>query len=435
MDDANSGQPTPATGNASGDESQRGGGILRTYPRVAFFTDSYHETNGVAHTSRRFEDFARQEKLPFLCVRAATSTDVERSGSITALNLNRSRLGFGLEHDMRFDFLMWRHLQLARQITGDFQADLIHITGPSDICQLGARIAFLLRIPLAISWHTNLHEYAGKRLDKLFRFLPIRRRQALSGWGEANSLKAILKFYRLGRLLFAPNEELVDLLRQEVDRPTYLMRRGVNTEIFNPRHRTITDGLTRIGYVGRLSAEKNVRFLAELEQTLLDAGKRDFRFVIVGDGSERTWLENHLRFAEFTGILHGKSLSRAYANMDVFVFPSKTDTFGNVILEAQASGVPVIVTAEGGPKFLVNQNTNGFIAREEQAFKNFLLHLLSAPHLREQMSAAARQFACCASWNKVFETVYDAYDLCLQHRGYTKAQKQMVAAHFNSARN
>ena len=126
--------------------------------------------------------------------------------------------------------------------------------------------------------------------------------------------------------------------------------------------RSRTDGEFTIGFVVRLSPEKNVRLLAEPEQALHAAGVLDCRFLIVGDGSEREWLMKNMKRAVVPGILRGAPLHEAYANMDVFVFPSVTDTFGNVVLESMASGVPPIVTASGGPRNLIQPGVNGYIA-------------------------------------------------------------------------
>src|SRR5438876_9484924 len=97
---------------------------------------------------------------------------------------------------------------------------------------------------------------------------------------------------------------------------------------FSIRSSGTATAVPSIGYVGRLTAEKNVRCLAQLEQSLLARGHWDFRIVVVGQGAEETWLRHNMRYAEFTGILTARNLSRAFANMDLFVFPSETDTFG-----------------------------------------------------------------------------------------------------------
>ncbi len=108
--------------------------------------------------------------------------------------------------------------------------------------------------------------------------------------------------------------------------------------------------------------EKNVALLAQVQRELENAGHQHFRFLIVGHGAEEAWLREHLPRAEFTGVLKGEALASAYANMDLFVFPSHTDTFGNVVLEALASGVPAIVTPDGGPCSIVRDGVTGRIA-------------------------------------------------------------------------
>jgi len=202
----------------------------------------------------------------------------------------------------------------------------------------------------------------------------------------------------------------------------------VDTNLFSPVKRSRTDGPFTIGYVGRLTPEKNVRLLAELEKGLVKAGVNDFRFVIAGRGSEREWLGQQMQTAEFTGVLKGEALAQAYAEMDLFVFPSRTDTFGNVVLEAQASGVPAIVSDEGGPKFIVRDGVSGVVAKTARGFLNATLSLMSQPELHRQMRETARQLACQTSWESVFEQVYRAYEVCLQRAAAERAVRRPVAA-------
>ncbi len=150
--------------------------------------------------------------------------------------------------------------------------------------------------------------------------------------------------------------------------------------------------------------------LVELEKELVRAGRNDFKFLIVGEGNERGFLEKHLINAEFKGFLEGEQLSEAYANMDVFVFPSKTDTFGNVTQEAFASGVPAIVTDQGGPKFIVTDNETGFVAKDLRDFVRYTLELMNDPAKLSKMKEIARSHAMSRSWDAVFEGVYDAYE-------------------------
>jgi phosphatidylinositol alpha 1,6-mannosyltransferase len=393
---------------------------MRAEPRVAFFTDSYLEVNGVAQTSRQFAAFAKRRGLPLFCVHAGPRTEETVDESVTRLALKRTSVGFRIESDQRFDLLMWRHTKRVMEKLREFNPDLIHITGPSDIGQLGAYVASKLRLPVVISWHTNLHEYAGRRLNSIIPFLPRFVRAALVKLAERQSLRVLLKFYKIGRVVLAPNEDLGEMLKRGCLRPVFLMRRGVDTSIFSPAKRDRRDGVFTLGYVGRLTPEKNVRFLAELEKDLLASGRDDFRFLIVGTGSELGWLEQNMRCAEFTGVLKDEALARAYANLDLFIFPSQTDTFGNVVLEAQASGIPAIVSADGGPRFIIRNGVTGYIAGDRRGFLAATIDLMSQSEKLVKMREEARELARGESWDNIFDQVLRAYAFSLQHAAATR---------------
>jgi glycosyltransferase involved in cell wall biosynthesis len=135
----------------------------------------------------------------------------------------------------------------------------------------------------------------------------------------------------------------------------------------------------------------------------------DTRFLIVGHGGDEAWLRERLPKAEFTGVLRGEALSAAYANMDLFVFPSHTDTFGNVVLEALASGVPAIVTPDGGPRTIVRDGETGRIVHDDE-FTSAIAGLIADPNRLAEMRRAARAYALTASWDSVFEGVYANYE-------------------------
>jgi glycosyltransferase involved in cell wall biosynthesis len=192
------------------------------------------------------------------------------------------------------------------------------------------------------------------------------------------------------------------------------MPRGVEAELFKPTFRTrrADDRTFVLGFVGRLSVEKNVAQLATVQQELERLGIHDFRFMIVGHGAEEAWLRERMARAEFTGVLKGKALSEAYANMDLFVFPSHTDTFGNVVLEALASGVPAIVTPDGGPPTIIREGETGRIVPDEE-FANAVAGVLRDPAGHAAMRKAARAYALTMSWDAVFDGVYAAYEQVL----------------------
>lgn len=382
--------------------------------RVAFFPDCYHEIDGVANTARQFEAFAVRHELPFLTVHGGAEDENQRTGPVLRITHRRGRLGFALDKKHDFDVAFWRYLTPVENAVREFDPDIIHITGPSDVGQLGVAIAHRLRIPLAASWHTNVHEYAEQRAKSLLAFLPEDLNNRLGQTICRASLRATLRFYRIAQVLFAPNRELVELVEKGTGKPCYSMYRGVDTTLFDPARRVRNDDGFVIGYVGRLTVEKNIHFLAELEKALLDAGLANFRFLIVGQGAEEAWLKSNMRQATFTGVLKGEALATAYANMDVFAFPSRTDTYGNVVLEALASGVPAVVTDGGGPQFIVRQEETGFIARDLRDFVTLIRNLAMSSTRLEAMRVSARSQAMKASWDAVFDSVYSVYDRSLR---------------------
>jgi phosphatidylinositol alpha 1,6-mannosyltransferase len=384
-------------------------------PRVAYFPDTFYEINGVAHTSRHFEAFARRRGLPFFCLhpgKRETRISEERQGELTTLEIPRgSAISFRLEKDLTFDAAFLRHKDFLEQRLRAFRPDIIHITGPSEPGILGAWLAKGLRVPLVASWHTNLHEYAAQRSGWLLRLLPRNQRPAAEKRIEDATLLACARFYRMAEVLFAPNIDLCRLLERFTGRRCALMPRGVDTLAFSPefRDRSETDEDFVLGFCGRLSIEKNVFLLARVRTELLERGITKFRFLIIGHGKEEGWLREHLPNSEFTGVLRGHDLARAYANMDLFVFPSHTDTFGNVVLEALASGVPSIVTPDGGPRYIVKDGETGSIATDD-GFSAAVAKVILDPELHARMRLASRNYAQSASWDSVFEGVYSTYE-------------------------
>jgi glycosyltransferase involved in cell wall biosynthesis len=389
--------------------------MIEDRPRVAYFPDSFHEVNGVAHTSRHFEAFARRHDLPFLCVRAGDrSRALLEDDNQWTLELPRGVFSFPLEKDLRFDPAFARHMPLIEDTLERFRPDLVHITGPSEVGLLGAGLAWKFDLPLAASWHTNVHEYAARRSEWFLRLLPREQAEAAEHTIEDIFLDAIAGFYKQAKILFAPNPGLCLQLEGLTGRPCRLMPRGVDAELFHParRNRRSEDRDQVLGFVGRLSVEKNVSLLARVQEELERLGHGSFRFLIVGHGKEDSWLRERLPRAEFTGVLHGEALSEAYANMDLFVFPSHTDTFGNVVLEALASGVPAVVTPDGGPKTVVRDGETGRVV-PDQEFAAAVSAILRDPAKHAEMRQAARTYALTASWDSVFEGVYAGYQSIL----------------------
>jgi phosphatidylinositol alpha 1,6-mannosyltransferase len=382
-------------------------------PRIAFFPDSYLEVNGAAMTCRRLVGFAEKNGYPFLCIYAGEKTETATAGSVTHLSLKRSPLAIPMDEGLKYDPLFNRYLSKIGKALDDFQPDVLHLTGLNDVSICAAILAHKRQIPLIGSWHTNLHEFASRRLQRMFRFLPKHINKSIARFAERKIFQGSLLYYKMPKVVLSPNPELAEALGKS-GRLSLLMPRGIDSDVFSPAKRTVSDRVFRFGFVGRLRAEKNVRLLINLEKRLLEAGIKNFKFLIVGEGNERELLEKNMRNVEFTGFLSGEKLAEAYANMDIFVFPSETDAFGNVIQEANCSGVPAIVSHLGGPKFVIKNGETGFVAENLEDYVRFSIELLNNPEKLSKMKSASREFVLLRSWDSVFEGVYNGYEKTLE---------------------
>ncbi|MDQ6622686.1 MAG: glycosyltransferase family 1 protein, partial [Verrucomicrobiota bacterium] len=198
----------------------------------------------------------------------------------------------------------------------------------------------------------------------------------------------------------------------------FIMPRGLDTELFHPARRVedfwdrfegAPKDEVRLLYVGRVSKEKDLDVLAAAYRQLRDEGC-PVRLCIVGEGPYSEALATLLPDAIFTGYLAGEDLAVAYASADIFVFPSTTDTFGNVIIEAQASGLPVIVSDVGGPRELIEDEVDGFItrARDVADFSAAVRKLATDPRLRQAMGERAREKVVHRSWPNAFQKFWAA---------------------------
>ena len=386
----------------------------------------------MAMTSKRLESFARRGGFPFLTVHAGPKTETVIDGSIERQSLKRSPLAISMDEDLAYDPLFMRHTKLIRRRLESFRPDVLHITGLNDVSILGAWLAHRMQIPILASWHTNLHEFSTSRLQQTLRFMPKNARKSLIAFVEQKILDGAVLYYKMGKVVLAPNQELVSILGKGTGRSARLMTRGVDTELFSPAKRTVSDNVFRIGFCGRLQPEKNVRLLVDLEKEIIKVGETDYEFLLVGEGSERAWLEQNLKRCRITGFIEGEQLSEAYANMDAFVFPSETDAFGNVVQEANAAGVPSIVSSVGGPKFIVRHGETGFVADNLGDYARFTLELMNDSEKLLEMRRRAREFAMSRSWDSVFETVYQAYAECLDIAKKKSAKQNLHTVSYDS---
>ncbi|MEW5975462.1 MAG: glycosyltransferase family 1 protein [Acidobacteriota bacterium] len=372
---------------------------MRRELKVAVFTDSYDQVNGVSNAFRQLVRYCRQAGRSLdLYTASHHEPSVESMGPVRVWR-QKAVLQIPYYSDMAWD-LATPNFSLVRRVL-DEDYDLIHVATPGSMGLNGLYAAHKAGLPLVGSYHTALPEYVRPRVEQ------FARKWHLPAWLGRTAEDAIWRyvdwFYGRCQIVLAPSSETIRSLQQRFGKPVELFTRGVDTECFHPRFRR-SGSRTRVLYVGRISVEKNLEWLV---RALGD--RHDVEIVIVGDGPYRAQLQAQLPQALFPGFMRGTELSRVYASSDVFLFPSQTDTFGNVVLEAMSSGLAVIVSDRMGPKELVRQGETGFIAGTEQEFSDYLNLLLTDAPLRQRISCRAREYALTRNWQAVFEDLFRHY--------------------------
>ncbi len=287
------------------------------------------------------------------------------------------------------------------QTLTDGRYDAVHVCSPGPVGVAGALIARALSLPLIGSYHTELSAYAGLR----------------SGDEHLASAMALTvgAFYGACDVLLSPSVASDEALARLGAYPGRVLRwdRGVDTSRFDPSLRDpslLSAARINVLYAGRITREKGADLLAD---AFLLAREREPRLhlVLAGGGPERPALEDRLGdAASFLGWLEGRDLARAYASSDVFLFPSSTDTFGQVILEAQASGLPVIAVAAGGPASLIEQRVTGLLCRPDAGdLADALLELSSSPLLAERLARGAMAAVRERTWEHALARLAAGY--------------------------
>lgn len=282
-----------------------------------------------------------------------------------------------------------------------FRPDVIHLAGTIALGAAGRHAARQLGVPLVGAYHTDFPAYT-----------------AHYGLGFLRSLayRYLRWVHNSCALTLCPSLATIADLRTHGFRRLRLWGRGVDTECFHPRHRSAAwraavgarPGERVLLYVGRLAAEKRLDLLADVLPSLPNT-----RLVLVGDGPARPALERRLSGARahFTGYLRGDDLATAYASADLFVFPSDTETFGQVIQEAMASGLPVVAARAGGAIDLVRDGTTGVLFQPGNgaALREQTLRLLQTPDQCLAMGSAGRATAERRSWGRVMDDLLGHY--------------------------
>ena len=283
--------------------------------------------------------------------------------------------------------------------------DLIHVCSPGPSAIAAVAVARAMQTPLVGSYHTELATYAGLRSGN-------------AGLELAASL-ALGAFYGQCRLIFSPSSAADGALDRLGIGPERIARwdRGVDTARFDPSRRDerlFGDGVN-VMYAGRVSTEKNIDLLADAFERAHAADPR-LHLVIAGDGPEADRLRARLgERASWLGWLEGDALATAYASADIFCFASVTDTFGQVVLEAQASGLAVLAADAGGPRDLISADVDGILREPDAAaFAQALGLLAGSPLLRERLGQAAVRSSHERTWQRALGRLGAGYAVALE---------------------
>src|SRR6266513_1384723 len=360
----------------------------------AWFTDTLEDVNGVATTIRKMTaaGAAAGKQLVVVVSRGELQTDdipIKNFKPIGEFELPEYEL-----QKLSFPPILQMLDYVQRE---KFTEIVISTPGPVGLTALLA--AKMLNLQTSGIYHTDFPQY--------IRILTE------DGFLESAAWRYMHWFYGQLDTVFVNSEEYRQSWIKRGFDPAKLkiLPRGLDTELFHPARREpaffekfgALNGEVRLLYVGRISREKDLDLLAAAYRRLRDEGLR-VQLFIVGHGPYSDALAKSLPEAFFTGYLTGNELAAAYASADIFVFPSTTDTFGNVILEAQACGLPVIVSDSGGPKELVEDRSNGLITRSRDVddFTRAIRSLVADAALRERMGTAARKSVIDRSWPNAF---------------------------------
>ena len=366
-------------------------------PRVALVADGIGGMHGVTHT------------LDEIRARGVPGFDVEVIG--TDAHVDR-RLSAVAEVDIPFYpglKVGVPSLPAVVEALSEGRYDIVHLCAPGPAGVAAGLLAQVLELPVVGSYHTELAAYTGLRTGDARL--------------EAMAHRAMAAFYGACRVVLSPSPASDERLASMGIPSERVARwdRGVDVERFDPGKRVLGlfTGDLNVLYAGRLTREKGVDLLAEAflaaRGMCAQQGGPDLHLVLAGGGPEEATLRERLgEHATFLGWLDGEDLARAYASADLFLFASRTDTFGQVLLEAQASGLPVVAVAEGGPTALIEDGETGLLRPPDpDALGRAVAALAGDPLGRERLARAALTAVRGRTWEAALGRLAAGYRTAL----------------------
>jgi phosphatidylinositol alpha 1,6-mannosyltransferase len=298
----------------------------------------------------------------------------------------------------------------VRRAIDGFRPDVVHIATEATLGLSLLRHVLARKIPTVSSFHTNFDQYS---------------RHYHVGWAKGTIWRYLRWFHNRTRETYVPSRTTIQGLEKLGFERLVLWPRGVDSTLFRPDRPGREEIRQRLGwgpddlvisYVSRLAPEKNVSHLADA-LAIVAARRPDARILFVGDGPSRGELERRIgSVAHFAGYRTGHDLADHFAAGDIFAFSSLTETFGNVVLEAMASGMPVVALRAGGVGDTVQHETTGLLVEPNDPpdrFAEALLSLVTEPARRLAMAASARAYARSQSWDGIMGALRERYALTI----------------------
>lgn len=387
--------------------------------KLSLFSDTVFDINGV---SRFIQDLAKEALRRNKILKVFTATPLTPPEDAEGITVIDHWAAMPIPHYPGQYFAFPSLWQMKHHFKTD-RPDVVHISTPGPVGWNAMRYARKHGCPVTSTYHTNFPQYA-KDVSHNWLFYRI-------------TLSIMRGFYKRCDLVFTRSLEYVKILEEEVQIPRekiiYLYP-GINTERFSPsfRNETLWEAYPQIDpdsvkllFVGRLSEEKNFPFLLEVFERFQE--KRDpadpkVELIALGEGvflkDVEAWREKGVHLL---GIKRGEELSRFYAGCDLFVFPSVTETLGQAVMEAQASGLPAIVSNEGGPRSLVAHDESGYVlpVDDPETWVEAVESLCHNPSLIDTMRQTAHARMQKMSFSKSFETFWNAH---AEHYGFEKTE-------------
>ena len=301
-------------------------------------------------------------------------------------------------------FFYLKRMWIFHKIFKREKYDCIQISSAHPFCFAAALIAKRLNIPVIGFYHTLLPEYVSSWSHDKFNHFPFHNLITKFFYNFVSAWTWIV--YSTSEIILAPTYKVKTSLEQKfIHKKIEVVGRGVDSEFFRPLKKS--NSKLKLIYVGRVSPEKNLENLSFI-------GKyNDLSLTIVGEGSDLNRIRELLPFAEFKGNLQDERLSGEYRASDVFIFPSKTDAYANVVSEALSCGLPVVAYKDAGVEDRVDNGINGFLVPSNEDLE-LAVNKLKDPELRNRMSHQARLTALELKWDDVFDQQLNAFPLSIK---------------------